>query len=155
MPVVVAAAAGDDRDRRPQLAELAREAGIGGAVVGDLEDLDAAREEPGGDVRLGVGGQQRVDLPVGGEQRRSASRFGSSVGVPGRSGQSTRSRSRPEPEGVAGTRLGDRDAAVGRGGERRPLVRARDGETRVEDAIDARGGGSPSPRRRCGRAAGA
>ena len=65
------------------------------------------------------------------------SRFGSSVGVPGRSGQSTRSCSASEPEGVAGPRLGDLDATLGRGGERRSLVGARRRESRVEDALDA------------------
>ena len=68
MAVVVAAAAGDDRDGRAQLAELAREAGVGGAVVGDLEDLDAASVEPGGDLGLGISGEERVDLAEAREQ---------------------------------------------------------------------------------------
>jgi hypothetical protein len=67
MPVVVVAPARDHGDLRPQLAQLVREAGVGGAVVGDLEDLDGPVDEPCGDVGLGVGGEQRVDLAVRGE----------------------------------------------------------------------------------------
>src|SRR5918995_4504419 len=58
VPVVVVATTGDDGDGRPQLSQLGGQSGIGGAVVGDLEDLDVPRDERRGDVRLRVGGQE-------------------------------------------------------------------------------------------------
>ena len=122
--------------------------------MGDLEDLDVAREEPRGDVRLGVGGQQRVDLAVGREQddrepvrvlasatRRGPARARAAAAVragrrrphasrrPGRRG---RLRRRAPP-----ARTGPRRRGAGRGRARR------------------RRGAARSRRRRCGRAAGA
>ena len=94
MAVFVVAAAGDDRHGRPQLAQFIREPGIGRAVVGDLQNLDAARQQRRGHVRLGVGGQQRIDLAEAREQH-DRERFGSSPAVPALSARATRSRSRP------------------------------------------------------------
>lgn len=60
MAVVVSAAARDHRYRGPKLAQLPFQPRILGAVMCNLQDLDAAREESSGHLRLGIGGQERI-----------------------------------------------------------------------------------------------
>ena len=68
MAVAVVAPARDDGDRRLQLLQLRLEALILGAVMRDLEDLDALAQEPRSDVRFRVGAQEGVDGAVPGEE---------------------------------------------------------------------------------------
>src|SRR5215211_1177229 len=64
MAVVVALPDGDQRDTRSHGPEELFEARVGRAVMRDLEDLGLRRSQRQGDVRLRIGGQQRVDLAV-------------------------------------------------------------------------------------------
>ena len=62
MAVGVALADRDRRELRSQAARESREAGVVAAVVGDLQHLDAGSSSAGGDVGLGVGGEQQVEV---------------------------------------------------------------------------------------------
>ncbi len=59
--VRVAAADLDHGDAGMQPGQLAGHAGVGAAVMGDLERLDGRKVEGGGDVGLGVGREQQVE----------------------------------------------------------------------------------------------
>ena len=136
MTVVVAPAAGDDRDRGPQLAQLGREPRIGGTVVRDLQDLDAPGQQRCGHVGLRVCGQERVDLAVARQQDD-----GEPVRVlRGRSGTIRPEHAQAEsaePVGGAGSRLHDLDAALSGCGKGLPLFRTGRLEGWVEYALDS------------------
>ena len=135
MAVLVVAAAGDDGDPRPELAQLGREPGILGAVVGDLEDLDLRKREVRRDVGLRVRREEDVRLAVGRDQDD-----GVQVRV---------LRDRPlvrgpehaqaEPSGPVGRARAndvDRYVSIARGAERLLVLRAGRREIRVEHPPD-------------------
>ena len=64
MAVVVVSADRDHRDSRPEHAQLVGEAGVGRAVMRDLEHLDLPQRQRTRDLRLGVAGEQQVDRAV-------------------------------------------------------------------------------------------
>ena len=136
MSVVVAAATRDHRDRRPQLSQLALETVVGRAVVRNLEDLDVPREQPRCHIRLCVGGQERVDLAVRGEQDDRQQ-----VGVLALRARAIRPQhpqmQPAEPERVSRPRLDDLDAVLLGLGQRRALVAARPCQARVEHPVDS------------------
>ena len=114
------------RDGGRSRSSSAGQAGVGAAVVGDLQRLDLRqRRAARGHVGLGVGGQQQVEGAVRATSATIARSFGSPSGAAGRGGggHSTRSRERARAEHLAGLR-GDAARAAG---APRPAARAATG----------------------------
>ena len=135
VPVVVAGADRDDRDPRPQLLQLVAQPVVGGSVMRDLEDLDRRELETTGDVRLRVGGEQRVGL-----SERRDEHDGVVVRVVARRARPVRPHDaepqRTDPERLPRARDDHPDAALPRSCAGRTLVRALAGNRRIEHRTD-------------------
>lgn len=135
MAVVVTAAARDHGDTWPQLGELGREAVVGGAVVGDLEDLDRPVDQARRHLRLRVRGQERVDLPVAREEHDGEQVRVRSLAARRRRPQHAKAEP-AQPEAVSCADLENRNAAILRRGEGVALLLPRHGQTRIEHTLD-------------------
>jgi hypothetical protein len=90
MAVVVALTDGNQSDAGSHRLKELFEASVGRAVMRDLQDFGLRRSQRQGDVRLRIGGEQRVDVAYR-AWITIAALFGSSPGVTGCRGHSTRS----------------------------------------------------------------
>ena len=158
MPVGVAAADLDRRDPRPEALQQRRQAGIGAAVVRDLEHVDRLERERRRDVALGVGAQQHRELPhLEPRHHRAIVRVAVDGRSPGRSagGHSTSKRSAADRDRLARDRRDLPAARRGHRGREHPLHRRAPARAAVDHEprrVAPRSPPEPRPRGRLRRA---
>ena len=134
--VVVVSADGDDRHARPEHRELVGEAGVGRAVVSDLEHLDLPQRQGSRHLRLGVAGQEQVDRAVAREQRRCRGDAGSRPVSPRDRARGRGCWSRPSVYVRPDAGRDERHAEPARRRAQRPLVEALARLHRVDHRAD-------------------